>query len=103
MKKLLTIGVSATKEAKQLLEGIVSSMMGGEKDDGKGMKNAEQWCFSIGETDEKLLTIGVSATGKVVANGVAAEEGEKVKQVLVGVVSGVRMMGEWDVSVTRKK
>jgi hypothetical protein len=37
--------------------------MEGEKDDGKGMKNAEQWCFSIGETDEKLLTIGVSATG----------------------------------------
>ena len=22
---------------------------GGEKDDGKGMKNTEQWCFSIGE------------------------------------------------------
>jgi hypothetical protein len=57
-------------------------------------KNAEQWCFSIGETDEKLLTIGVSATGKVAANGVAAEEGEerKAKQVLDGVVSGVRMM-----------
>ena len=32
-----------------------------------------------GETDEKLLTIGVSATGKVVANGVAAEEGGKSK------------------------
>jgi hypothetical protein len=45
---LLVNGVSATKEAKQLLDGIVSSMMGGEKDDGKGMKNAEQWCFSIG-------------------------------------------------------
>jgi len=40
------------------------------------MKNVEQWCFSIGETDGKLLTIGVSATGKVVANGVAAEEGK---------------------------
>jgi hypothetical protein len=78
---------------------------GGEKDDGKGMKNTEQWCFSIGETDGKLLTIGVSATGKVAANGVAAEEGEerKAKQVLDGVVSGVRMMGEWDVSVTGKK
>ena len=61
---LLANGVSATKEAKQLLDGIVSSMMEGEKDDGKGMKNAEQWCFSIGETDEKLLTIGVSATGE---------------------------------------
>jgi len=53
--------------------------------------------------DEKLLTIGVSATGKVVANGVAAEEGEKAKQVLDGVVSGVKMMGEWDVSVTGKR
>jgi len=28
------------------------------------MKNAEQWCFSIGETDENLLTISVSATGE---------------------------------------
>jgi hypothetical protein len=46
-------GVAATKEAKQLLDGIVSSMMGGEKDD------------------------GVSATGKVAANGVAAEGGGK--------------------------
>jgi hypothetical protein len=100
---LLENGVSATKEAKQLLVGIFSSMMEGEKDDGKGMKNVEQWCFSIGETDEKLLTIGVSTTTKVVANGVAAEEGEKAKQVLDGVVSGVRMMGEWDASVTGKK
>jgi hypothetical protein len=47
-----------------------------------------------------LLTIGVSATGKVAVNGVAAEEGEKAKQVLDGVVSGVKMMREWDVSVT---
>jgi hypothetical protein len=62
-ERLLANGVSATKEAKQLLDGIVSSMMGSGKDDGKGMKNVEQWCFSIGETDEKLLTIGVSATG----------------------------------------
>jgi hypothetical protein len=75
---LLANGVSATGEAKQLLDGIVSSMMEGEKDDGKEMKNAEQWCFSIGKTDERLLTIGVSATGgKVAANGVAAEEGGK--------------------------
>ena len=67
-------------------------------------KNAEQWCFSIGETDEKSLTICVSATGKVAANGVAEKEGEeRTKQVLDGVVSGVRMMGEWDVSVTGKK
>ena len=61
----------------------------------KEIKNAEQWCFSIGKTDERLLIIGVSATGKVVANGVAAEEGWKAKQVLDGVFSGVRMMGEW--------
>jgi hypothetical protein len=47
-----------------------------------------------------LLTIGVSATGKVAANGVVAEEGEKAKQVLDRVVSGVKMMREWDVSVT---
>jgi hypothetical protein len=93
---LLENSVSATEEVKQLLDGIVSSMMEGEKDDGKEMKNAEQWCFSIGKTDERLLTIGVSATeGKVAANGVAAEEGGKAKQVLDGVVSGVRMMGEW--------
>jgi len=79
-------------------------MRGSEKGDGKGMKNAEQWCSSIGETDGKLLTIGVSATGKVAANGVAEKEGEeRTKQVLDGVVSGVRMMGEWDVSVTGKK
>jgi hypothetical protein len=63
-ERLLAHGVSATKEVKQLLDGIVSSMMEDEKDDGKGMKNAEQWCFSIGETGEKLLTIGVSATGE---------------------------------------
>jgi hypothetical protein len=68
------------------------------------MKNTEQWCFSIGETDGKLLTIGVSTTGKVAANGVAAEGGEeRAKQVLDGVVSGVRMMGGWDISVTEKK
>jgi metal-dependent amidase/aminoacylase/carboxypeptidase family protein len=64
----------------------------------------EQWCFSIGKTDERLLTIGVSATGgKVAANGVAAEEGGKAKQVLDGVVSGVRMMAGWDVFVNGKK
>jgi hypothetical protein len=28
---------------------------------------------------------------------------KRTKQVLDGVVSGVRMMGEWDVSVTGKK
>jgi hypothetical protein len=48
---LLANGVSATKEAKQLLDGIVSLMMEGEKDDGKGMK--------------KMLNSGVSASGKL--------------------------------------
>jgi hypothetical protein len=76
------------KEAKQLLDGIVSSMMEGEKNEGllimvfqqqrrtskqvldgvvsamkivrkwrgwEEMKNAEQWCFSIGKNDERLL------------------------------------------------
>jgi hypothetical protein len=104
MKGCLENGVSATKEAKQLLDGIVSSMMGSGKDDGKGMKNMLNSGVSTSEeTDEKLLTIGVSAKGRVAANGVAAEEGEKAKQVLDGVVSGVKMMGEWDVSVTGKK
>jgi hypothetical protein len=79
-------------------------MMGGEKDDGKGMKNVEQWCFSIGGTGEKLLSIGVSATGEKLLRMVLQQrKGEKAKQVLDGVVSGVRMMGEWDVSVTGKK
>jgi hypothetical protein len=103
---LLANGVSATKEAKQLLDGIVSSMMEGEKDDGKGMKNVEQWCFSIGETGEKLLTIGVSATReneRLLRMVLQQRKGEKAKQVLDGVVSGVRMMGGWDVSVTGKK
>jgi hypothetical protein len=101
---LLVNGVSATKEAKQLLDGIVSSMMGSGKDDGKGMKDMlNSGVSASGKTDEKLLTIGVSATGKVAANGVAAEEGGKAKQVLDGVVSGVKMMGEWDVPVTGKK
>jgi hypothetical protein len=61
---LLAKGVSATKEAKQLLDGIVSSMMGSGKDDGKGMKRMLiSGVSASGETDEKLLTIGVSATG----------------------------------------
>jgi hypothetical protein len=82
-------------------------MMEGEKDDGKGMKNAEQWCFSIGGTSEKLLSIGVSATGeneRLLRMVLQQRKGKKkTKQVLDGVVSGVRMMGGWDVSVTGKK
>jgi hypothetical protein len=116
---LLVNGVSATKEVKQLLDGIVSSMMEGERDDGKGMKNVlNSGVSASGKTDEKLLTIGVSATGKMKSccqsvfqqQGESCCEwccsrgrGEKAKQVLDGVVSGVKMMGEWDVSVTGKK
>jgi hypothetical protein len=53
------------KEAKQLLDGVVSAMMEVRKKmtGWKEMKNAERWCFSIGKTDERLLVIGVSATG----------------------------------------
>jgi hypothetical protein len=76
------------KEAKQVLDGVVSSMMEGERNEGllikvfqqqrrtskqvldgvvsametvrkwrgwEEMKNAEQWCFSIGKIDERLL------------------------------------------------
>jgi hypothetical protein len=76
------------REAKQLLDGVVSSMMEGEKNEGllikvfqqqrrtskqvldgvvsamkimrkwrgwEEMKNVEQWCFSIRNTDERLL------------------------------------------------
>ena len=50
-ERLLVNGVSTTKEVKQLLDGIVSSMMGSEKDDGKGMK--------------RMLNSGVSASGKL--------------------------------------
>jgi hypothetical protein len=53
---LLAISVSATEEAKQLLDGIVSSMMEGEKDRG-------------------LLRKGVSATEKAkqLLDGVVSE------------------------------
>jgi hypothetical protein len=74
---------------KQLLDGIVSLMMEGEKDDGKGMKNVEQWCFSIGGTGENLLSIGVSATGeneRLLRMVLQQRKGEKAKQVLDGVV-----------------
>jgi hypothetical protein len=61
---LLVNGVSATKEAKQLLDGIVSSMMGSGKDDGKGMKRMlNSGVSASGKRMKNLLTIGVSATG----------------------------------------
>jgi hypothetical protein len=39
---LLANGVSATEEAKQLLDGIVSSMMEGERNEGLLMKVFQQ-------------------------------------------------------------
>jgi hypothetical protein len=39
---LLSNGVSATEEAKQLLDGIVSSMMEGERNEGLLMKVFQQ-------------------------------------------------------------
>jgi hypothetical protein len=43
------------KEAKQLLDGVVSAMKTVRKWRGwEEMKNAEQWCFSMGNTDERL-------------------------------------------------
>jgi hypothetical protein len=56
------------KEAKKLLDGVVSAMMEVRKKNKKmtgwkEMKNVERWCFSIEKTDERLLVIGVSATG----------------------------------------
>ena len=70
------------------------------------MKNDEQWCFSIRKTDERLLTTvfqqreenerfaGVSAMGKICCARCCSRGRGKTKQVLDGVVSGVRMMGK---------
>jgi hypothetical protein len=44
------------KGAKQVLDGVVSAMETVRKWRGwEEMKNVEQWCFSIGKTDERLL------------------------------------------------
>jgi hypothetical protein len=44
------------KESKQVLDGVVSAMKTVRKWRGwEEMKNVEQWCFSIGKTDERLL------------------------------------------------
>jgi hypothetical protein len=51
------------EKAKQLLDGVVSSMKNGEEMAdcsvlGVGRtKSVEQWCFSIGKNDEKLLAM----------------------------------------------
>jgi hypothetical protein len=64
------------------------------------MKNAEQWCFSIGKTDERLLvTVFQQREGRMEGCCVSAMGKGKTKQVLDGVVSGIRMMGEWRAGV----
>jgi hypothetical protein len=61
---LLIKGVSATERGETIAGRSCFGNDGGEKMTGwKEMKNVEQWCFSIGKTDERLLVIGVSATG----------------------------------------
>jgi hypothetical protein len=62
---LLTNGVSATKRGETIAGRSCFGNDGGEKKmtGWKEMKNVERWCFSIGKTDERLLVIGVSATG----------------------------------------
>jgi hypothetical protein len=57
------------EKAKQLLDGVVSSMKYGEEMVdcsvlGVGKKSAEQWCFSIGKKST-VLSNGVSASGKM--------------------------------------
>jgi hypothetical protein len=42
-------------KTKQVLDGVVSAMKTVRKWRGwEEMKNAEQWCFSMGNTDERL-------------------------------------------------
>jgi hypothetical protein len=61
---LLENGVSATKRGETIAGQSCFSNDGGEKNDGVegDKKNVERWCFSIGKTDEGLLTNGVSTT-----------------------------------------
>jgi uncharacterized protein YhfF len=72
------------EKAKQLLDGVVSSMKNGEEmadcsvlGVGK-IKSVEQWCFSIGKNNEKLLEWCFS------------NRKEKAKQLLDGVVSSMK-------------
>ena len=56
--------------------------------------------FQQREENERLLVF--QQREKLLRMVLQQREGEKAKQVLDGVVSGVRMMGGWDVSVTGK-
>jgi hypothetical protein len=70
----------------------------------KELKNAEQWCFSIGKTDERLLVtvfqqreenerlLVFQQREKLLLMVFQQWKGEKkMKQVLDGIVLGVRM------------
>jgi hypothetical protein len=57
--------------------------------------------FQQQEENERLLVFRQQE--KLLRMVLQQRKGEKTKQVLDGVVSGVRMMGGWDVSVTGKK
>jgi hypothetical protein len=64
---LLSMVFQQREKAKQLLDGVVSSMKYGEEMVdcsvlGVGRKSVEQWCFSIGEK-VIVLSNGVSASG----------------------------------------
>jgi hypothetical protein len=59
---------------------------------GRHEKYAEQWCFSIGKKNERLLVF--QQREKLLLMVFQQWKG-KMKQVLDGVVSGIRMMGKW--------
>jgi hypothetical protein len=53
---LIKVFQQQRRTSKQVLDGVVSAMETVRKWRGwEEMKNAEQWCFSIGKTDERLL------------------------------------------------
>jgi len=57
--------------------------------------------FQQQEKNERLLVF--RQREKLLRMVLQQRKGEKAKQVLEGVFSGVRVMGGWDVSVTGKK
>jgi hypothetical protein len=53
---LIKVFQQQRRTSKQVLDGVVSAMKTVRKWRGwEEMKNVEQWCFSIGKTDERLL------------------------------------------------
>jgi hypothetical protein len=77
------------RTSKQVLDGVVLAMKIVRKwRRWEEMKNVEQWCFSIGKNDERLLvTVFQQRKRKNEKLLVVATEGRKAKQVLDGVVS----------------